>query len=92
MTKEQGEEILAAYARIHAPLVQLGSDGLARFYARLTWPWSHTYESHETCLTSGWEWVEAEDKVLKDQAERLVMGDRYDSLLDGDGEPPDSLW
>lgn len=92
MTKAHGEEVLAAYARIVAPLAQLGSDGLARFYARLTWPWNRTEEMFEACRTYGWEWVEAKDKIPKAHAEKLVMGDRYISLLDGDGEPPDSLW
>lgn len=92
MTKGQGEEILAAYARILAPLVQLGSDGLAGFYARLTWPWKHTEEMHEASRTYGWEWVEAKDRIPKAHAEKLAMGDRYDSLLEGDGEPPDSRW
>lgn len=92
MTREQGEEILAAYMRILAPLVPLGSDGLARFYACLIWPWKYTDETMDTCVIKGWEWVEAHEKVMKDRAERLVMGDRYHSLFDGDGEPPDSLW
>jgi hypothetical protein len=92
ITKGQGEEVLAAYARILFPLVQLGSEGLARFYARLTWLWKHAVEAHNGYRTYGWEWGEAKDRVLREDAERLVMGDRYDSLLDGDGEPPDSLW
>ncbi|KAK2611426.1 hypothetical protein N8I77_004765 [Diaporthe amygdali] len=87
MTKGQGEEILAAYTRILAPLVPLGSDGLARFYACLMWPWKYTDETMDTCVIKGWEWVEAHERVMKDHAERLVMGDRYHSLFDGDGWP-----
>lgn len=89
MTRGQGEEMLAAYARVLAPLVRLGSDGLARFYARLSWPWKTTEENIQIGTR---EWAQAKDRVLKDHAEQLVMGDRYNSLLDGDCEPPDSLW
>jgi hypothetical protein len=92
MTRGQGEEILAAYERILAPLVHLGSHGLARFYARLDWPWKYTDEMGEACMTYGWEWVAAKDRIPKAHAEKLIMGDRYDSLLEGEGEPPDSLW
>lgn len=92
MTRGQGEEILAAYERVLAPLVRLGSDGLARFYARLFWPLRCTEETREPWDAYGWEWIEAKDRMLKEQAEQLVMGDRYQSLLDGDREPPDSLW
>lgn len=92
MTREQGEEILAAHERILAPLVRLGSDGLARFYAHLFWPWFYTEETYERLYTYDWEFLKAKDRMLKEQAEQLVMGDRYQSLLDGDCEPPDSLW
>lgn len=92
MTKEQGEKVLAAYTRILAPLVQLGSDGLARFYAHFTWPRKHEVSPHDGLRIHDWSRCESKERAMKERAERLVMGDRYHQLLDGDGEPPDSLW
>lgn len=92
MTKEQGEEVLSAYTRILAPLVHLGSDGLARFYAQFTWPQKHARDAHGDRRIFEEERCEAKERVIKERAERLIMGDRYHQLFDGDGEPPDSLW
>lgn len=92
MTKEQGDRIIAAYGRIVEPNACLGSDGLAKFYCSLTWPWAYTEESEASTLDHGWEWVAAKERVLEEHYGRKVMGDRYDLLHSGSGKPTDSSW
>lgn len=92
MTKEQGDCIIATYARIVTPIACLGSDGLGKFSCSLTWPWAETQESEAITLKDGWEWVAAKEKVLEEHYGQLVMGDRYDSLHSGSGKPTDSNW
>lgn len=92
VTEEQGNRIIAGYSSIMAPMACLGSDGLAKFHCRLMWPWACTLESEAMSLTHGHKWVTAQEMVLEDHHARLVMGDRYDSLQCGSGEPTDSSW
>lgn len=82
MTEEQGNHILASYARIVAPIACLGSGGLAKFYSYFAWPWAYTRESQAMIIQYGygWDWVTAKSMVLGEHYGRLVMGDRYDSL------------
>ncbi|KAK7699667.1 hypothetical protein SLS64_011440 [Diaporthe eres] len=92
MTKEQGDRIIAAYGRIVEPIACLGSDGLAKFYCSLTWPWAYTEESEVYTMDHGWEWVAAKERILEEHYGRKVMGDRYDLLHSGSGKPTDSSW
>ena len=39
MTEEQGKRIIANYVSIVAPVACLGSEGLAKFYSQVSWPW-----------------------------------------------------
>lgn len=82
MTEEQGNRILASYARIVAPIACLGSGGLAKFYSYFAWPWAYTQESQTMIIEYGYgeDWVAAKSMVLAERYGRLVMGDRYDSL------------
>lgn len=92
MTKEQGDRIIATYARIMEPMACLGSDGLAKFYCSLTWPWAYTEDSEASTMEHGWGWVVAKEMVLEERYGRIVMGDRYDSLHSGTAKPIDSSW
>ncbi|KAK3368476.1 hypothetical protein B0H63DRAFT_534715 [Podospora didyma] len=102
MTKAQGDKIIAAYRRILHPLTRLtlaDNDGnaLARFYAQLACPWSRTAEAPAWSWTSDDSYrrdlVPRMERLLRERAERLVMGDRYDSLYPPDAEEPSKcLW
>jgi hypothetical protein len=73
------------------PLKQLaeGPNGLARFYADLSYPW----RSHQWPGEKAMDWIEDKKLALKRDAERRVMGDRYDSMYaSGKAEPEQSLW
>lgn len=96
MFKAEGEEILSGYDRILDPLIQLGGEGgLAGFHADFDWPWSITDDTMEKVVEDGWEWVEAEQRVLDERAERLALGDdryepqsRSESSTSGSAERP----
>lgn len=92
MTEEQGDHVIATYARIVAPIARLGSGGLAKFYCTLTWPWAYTEDSEAYTMDHGWEWVAAKERDLEERYGRIVMGNRYDSLHSGGGKPTDSSW
>ncbi len=96
MTQAQGNEVLAGYTRIFELLVRLGgNNGLARFYAYFSWPWKWTQwvddkfnDDYDVALA----WLESKERPLKEHAERLIMGTRYERLYIGDGEPKVSFW
>jgi len=96
ITIPQGNAILAAYRAILRPLklVAAGDDGLAAFYASLTCPWQWTESVRDRLNQPGGQ-EEAPDKAQerKRDAQREVMGDRYESLYaNGKTEPNWSIW
>ncbi|KAG7293651.1 hypothetical protein NEMBOFW57_003706 [Staphylotrichum longicolle] len=81
----QGKNALNVYMGILRPLARLGgTDGLARFYADLAWPWRWPNWPRHTIWELGWPseglWSRSRKQWLKERAERLVLGDRYDRL------------
>jgi hypothetical protein len=82
-----------AYMDLLAPLVPLAAeDGLARFFAWLASPWQCTPES-QARRRDGSSWSGEEEAVVKERAERFVMGARYESLYaNGREEPPLGDW
>ncbi|KAJ0120520.1 hypothetical protein J7T55_015249 [Diaporthe amygdali] len=95
MCKGNEHEVLKAYTRILGPLAQLGNAGLAKFYAHFVWPWTWIYEVQSRLYgesEDGRRWLADKEAVLKERAERWVMGERYKSLYENDKEPPESLW
>ncbi|KAK4155744.1 hypothetical protein C8A00DRAFT_41672 [Chaetomidium leptoderma] len=96
ITVAEGDMIYRSYMDLLQPLKQLteGPGGLARFYADLPYPWQWTEESENHWRgENGEEWRDDKKRVLKKNAERRVMGDRYDRLYaNGKEEPGQSLW
>lgn len=87
----QGRNALNVYMGILRPLARLGgADGLARFYADLAWPWRWPDWRRRTVWELGWSshslWSRSRKQWLKERAERLVLGDRYDRLSLGEIE------
>lgn len=81
----EGEAIIAGYMFIVSSLTRLGP--LDKFYAQLVSPWRWNKR------TSRNEALAAEKETeLKAQAERLLMGDRYEFLPSAAAEPPPSIW
>jgi hypothetical protein len=92
ISAEEGGTVMAAYMDLLQPLTRLASDGLARFYAYFPYPWELTEES-KTRRINEIGWLQGEEEALKEQAERYVMGHRYESLYkDGREEPRLSSW
>lgn len=92
MAEEEGDALMTAYENLFQPLVRLGNDGLAGFYASFPYPWALTMESQRRNVNDRGR-IYREEKSLKQRAERYVMGDRYDSVYaDGKEEPRPSDW
>lgn len=94
MTEQQAHEIRQAYTRILGPLAGLGEEGLKGFYAYITLPEKWTLWAREG--QGYWSRILQKEQTLKECAERLVMGSRYDEQP-GDkfhwsGEPVKSVW
>lgn len=79
------EAIIAGYMCIVSGLARLGP--LDKFYAQLVSPWRRIKRGlgNEAAVIQ-------KEKELKGQAERLLMGDRYETLFSGATEPPASTW
>ncbi|KAH6617350.1 hypothetical protein F5144DRAFT_606853 [Chaetomium tenue] len=99
ITVAEGDKVHRAYMDLLDPLKGLaeGPNGLSKFYASLRHPWELTFENENrrTGMEDFFEdsWLQAEERALKQKAERHVMGDRYESLYANDRkEPPQSLW
>jgi hypothetical protein len=96
LTGVHAKETLDSYILILEPLASLGGPGgLARFYADLTWPWRRTrpmrrwgYDEMEAIN----KLMRAEERRLKERAERLVLGERYDRQCAKDDEPGRGGW
>jgi hypothetical protein len=96
LTGPQAKETLDSYMLILKPLASLGGpDGLARFYADLTWPWRRTQmgrERRNEQLEETEMWMEDKERWLKGRAERMVLGERYDRQCARDDEPGEGGW
>ncbi|KAH6623809.1 hypothetical protein F5144DRAFT_372159 [Chaetomium tenue] len=98
LTQAQGDAVLAGYDRILKPLARLGKHGLTRFYADFAWPWKWTdWVVHRLLDTDDYRatrsWLEGEDKLLSERAERLILGDdQYDRLRSNEDKPEQSPW
>ncbi|KAK3899108.1 hypothetical protein C8A05DRAFT_18410 [Staphylotrichum tortipilum] len=93
ITVAEGDAIDKGYMTILHPLAQLakGPNYLGRFYADLKFPW-HWTDSAMPWLERG-RWAEVGRRGVKKRAERLVLGDRYNSqYANGTDEPEISLW
>ncbi len=88
----EGDAMLKAYMDLLEPLVPLArEDGLARFYARLPFPWRWTEESGAR-PRDGQTWPHTRAAV-KERAEPYVMGGRYENLyVNGREEPRLGDW
>lgn len=90
----KASEILSAYKQVLDPLCQLGSMGLANFYAHLVFPWTWKHEVQRRIYAKSrrWRWLGRVEARLKERAERGVMGGRYDALYVNRAEPSQSPW
>ena len=98
-TGAQAKEAMDAYLGIIKPLTQLGgAGGLAMFYADIAWPWRwpepewSSYPNWEVERSESDLWSRRRKQWLKETAERLVLGTRYDSLCPGAAEPDRGWW
>lgn len=85
MTWEQGVKVISAYMRLLGPLAGLGD--LRRFYAHLVSPWRWNEGGRGSPKS-----IVAMERMLKERAERQVMGERNVLLNAGREEPVDSVW
>ncbi len=86
-----GEAITRSYQELWRSLKPLADNGLAGFYANFPCPWQFFGEPRN--YLTRWNWLEAQRQELKELAERMVMGDRYEELYaDGRKEPTQSFW
>lgn len=108
ITTDQVEEILSAYRRIITPLAILAQskDGnknggdenqLREFDARIALPWVWNFDDRAMIDEHGLQWledfVEEKRRLLREEAERIVMGDRYQGLHEwGRGNQRNSVW
>lgn len=108
ITADQVGEILSTYRRIISPVAVLAQskagdensgDGnqLRKFDARLSWPWGWNFDYQAKADEFGWDglvdWVEERRQELKEEFERLVMGDRYREIHnEGTGHEWISVW
>ncbi|KAK4171049.1 hypothetical protein QBC36DRAFT_368343 [Triangularia setosa] len=82
--EQQGRRIEAAYHDIISPLAHLATSdrgSLHRFYAHLVYPWwaystSTDFDDEDPEGTKWWGTLRREEERLKEQAERMVLGDQ----------------
>lgn len=104
VTSEQVEAILSAYRRIASPISILaqtrsseGDTKLRGFYAQVAWPWSWNWGYEDKLFEYGWRWVRDyrrdRHQELREETERLVLGQRDDEVYISSREPPwNSIW
>ncbi|KAH8774327.1 hypothetical protein F5883DRAFT_658992 [Diaporthe sp. PMI_573] len=101
MTKPEAREVRQAYTRILGTMAGLGEEGLKRFYAHIALPekWTPWFRYKESTGEHFTERILKKERILRERAEQLVMGDRYAKQV-GDGfymnglirEPFRSVW
>ncbi|KAH8759341.1 hypothetical protein F5883DRAFT_681809, partial [Diaporthe sp. PMI_573] len=74
-----------------------GAAKLRSFYAQVAWPWSWNWGHDDKVLEYGWRWVKdyRRDRCqeLREQTERLVLGQRDNEVYVSNREPPwKSIW
>lgn len=74
-----------------------GDDVLRSFHAQVAWPWDWNWAQDDKVLENGWRWVKdyRRDRCrdLGEEAERLVIGQRYDGICSSGREPQcESIW
>lgn len=104
MTRAQVRELLQAYFRILAPLAGLGEEGLKAFSVyislppemKTTWHLDRRLTGVPRCAYEAWGQTE---QILRESAERLVMGSRSRCSEQPEGgfywsneEPEDDFW
>ncbi|KAK4170987.1 hypothetical protein QBC36DRAFT_340830 [Triangularia setosa] len=85
LTGEQGRQIEQGYQSILSPLTRLSQDSrggpLHRFYAHLAYPWAYTQDNLSmvgTDVQKYYRFIRCQEKRLKEEAEKMVLGDgRY---------------
>jgi hypothetical protein len=91
ITISDGDTIMRFYQELLRSLNPLADSGLARFNADLPCPWRFAGEPQNRFERM--DWVQANERELKERAERFVMGDCYEELYaNGRKEPARSLW
>jgi len=96
ITTQEGDRMMQAWMDLLQPLRRLGENGgsgLGRFYARFPYPWERTEESRLRQLESRglleMMWLPIEEGLVKERAERYVLGSRYEKpFADGAREEP----
>ncbi len=83
LTQAQGDQVLAGYNRILSTLACFREGGLAHFYANFAWPWkwaSWSEDILEDTDTPGVvrDWLRSTEDVLNENAERFILGNRYE--------------
>jgi hypothetical protein len=98
LTDSEAKHALEGYFHVMRPLARLaGRDGLAGFYAQLTWPWRRTEAA--TARARDWDgeremdsWMTGRELWLRERAERFVLKDRYDKARLKAKEPREGAW
>jgi hypothetical protein len=91
ITESDANAIKRSYQELWRSLKPLADNGLARFYANFPSPWQ--FFGEPVNYYTMWHWLEAHRQELKERAERLVMGDRYEErYANGREEPAQSFW
>ncbi|KAH6622591.1 hypothetical protein F5144DRAFT_334135 [Chaetomium tenue] len=91
MTTSEGDAIMRSFQGLLKSLKPLADNGLARFYAHIPYPWRFVGEPQP--YMARWDWVSAQERALKERAERFIMGDRYEEqYANGSEEPRLSFW
>lgn len=91
ITTSEGDTIMRSFEELLRSMKPLVDNGLARFYAHLPYPWRLVGKPQP--YFERLFWVMAQERALKERAERFVMGDRYGKLYANGGEEPRlSFW
>jgi hypothetical protein len=95
ITEDEADGMHRAYMDLLQPLKRLAEatapNRLSRFYADLRYPWLFTPETENRRAKDGTQWLEEEKRATNQDAERFVMGGRYDNMS-GTEEPEQSFW
>ena len=91
ITVSDGDAITSSYQKLWRSLKPLADNGLARFHTHFPCPWQFFGEPRN--YLARWDWLKSQRQELKELAERMVMGDRYEELYANDREEPtQSFW
>ncbi|KAL2152143.1 hypothetical protein VTH82DRAFT_5327 [Thermothelomyces myriococcoides] len=88
ITVQGAWELLGSYMNLVHPIVWLGDEGLARFYAHFPDPWQWVGELQEDSEIDALSRLMDTVIDFNECAERWVLGSRYDSLRADETEEP----